>query len=73
MSTVVSILLGVGLGSLLIAPGGAMPHLLAAPAVNTTLLISVLYGIAAVFAAAIPHSTARCCAECTTVAITARI
>lgn len=59
VSTVVSIVLGVGLGSLLIAPGNAVPHLLAAPAANTTLLISVLYGIAAVFAAAIPPSTAR--------------
>ena len=55
VSTVVSILLGVGLGSLLIAPGSAVPHLLAAPAANATLLISVLYGIAAVFAAAIPR------------------
>jgi LPLT family lysophospholipid transporter-like MFS transporter len=59
VSTVVSILLGVGLGSFLIAPGSTVPHLLAAPAANATLLISVLYGIAAVFAAAIPHSTAR--------------
>ena len=60
VSTVVSILLGVGLGSLLIAPGSVVPHLLATPAANATLLISVLYGIAAMFAAAIPCSAARC-------------
>ena len=54
VSTVVSILLGVGLGSLLMAPGNAVPHLLAAPAANATLLISVLYGIAAVFARRCP-------------------
>lgn len=60
VSTVVSILLGVAVGSLLLdGPGGVgrnLSNLLATPALNAIVVIAAVYALAAACAAAIPRS-----------------
>lgn len=54
ISTVVSILLGVVLGSFLLDGGSQVPHWIPGQATNASALLAVLYGVAALCTAAIP-------------------
>jgi hypothetical protein len=58
-STVLSILLGVGLGSVLLDPAIALPRMVASVARNASIFIGAVYLMAAGCAAAIPRSIPR--------------
>ncbi|GAC1425403.1 MAG: lysophospholipid transporter LplT [Burkholderiaceae bacterium] len=58
VTTVLSILLGVGLGSLLMAPAMPLPHWMASRAGTATALIAVLYVLAVACSALIPATPA---------------
>jgi LPLT family lysophospholipid transporter-like MFS transporter len=57
--TVLSIILGVGLGSALLQPWAALQYLSATPAGSATAAIGIIYLSATLFAAAIPAGTAQ--------------
>ena len=56
VSTLLSILFGIGLGSFLMAPSTLLPQIAGTPASNATTLIASVYLIALLCAAAIPKS-----------------
>ena len=58
VSTVLSILLGVGLGSVLMDAAFASYLVLSTPAANASLMLTGVYGLGAVFAAMIPATAA---------------